>query len=307
MIAPWSLVTFVDAADDTGVAAQLRDGRVIAVDHLAGLTGVLDVVREWDRFAPILRSWQPESGPELEYHHLVAPLRFPNKVLCAGANYRAHLAEMGVEPDPAADAFFFFKPPTTTIIGPGETIIVRTADDKPDWEAEVAVVIGRAGRAISADVALEHVAGYTLVNDVSARGPHRVAHPLGPPFAWDWVASKAQDTFLPLGPGVTPTWLVDDPDNIPLALSVNGVTKQASSTSDLLFGIADLISAASKWTTLEPGDVIATGTPAGVGLPRGEFLTDGDVVEVTSPILGVLANPVRVLAGSDEPDAKAPA
>src|SRR5947209_5224169 len=126
------------------------------------------------------------------------------------------------------------------------------------------------------------------------RGPHRVQHPIGAPFEWDWLASKGADRSTPLGPGIRPAFMVGDPQHLDLRLWVNGKLKQEANTSDMVVGVAALIAAASELVTLEPGDVIATGTPDGVGLPRGEFLHPGDLVEMEVADFGRLTNPVVV-------------
>jgi 2-keto-4-pentenoate hydratase/2-oxohepta-3-ene-1,7-dioic acid hydratase in catechol pathway len=180
------------------------------------------------------------------------------------------------------------------MVGPEEPIEVPVDEDaKVDWEGELAVVIGQAARNISVEIAATVVAGFTICNDVSARGLHRRRSFVAPPFEWDWLASKGRDTFLPIGPGVTPTWLVDDPHDLRLRVWVNDVLKQDAQTSDMIVNVWQLVAAASTLVTLEPGDIITTGTPAGVGVARGEFLRLGDVVTVAIDGLGRLTNPVR--------------
>jgi 2-keto-4-pentenoate hydratase/2-oxohepta-3-ene-1,7-dioic acid hydratase in catechol pathway len=189
---------------------------------------------------------------------------------------------------------YFFLVPATTIIGPGDPIEVPIdAGAMVDWEGELAVVIGQHARNVSVENAPACVAGYTICNDVSARGLHRRTSYAAPPFEWDWLRSKGRDTFLPMGPSITPSWLVDDPHDLQLRVWVNGALKQDARTSDLIVDIWQLVAAASAFATLEPGDVITTGTPAGVGAPRGEYLRPGDVVTVEIERLGRLTNPVR--------------
>ncbi|HUE67591.1 MAG TPA: fumarylacetoacetate hydrolase family protein [Candidatus Acidoferrum sp.] len=255
--------------------------------------GVLDLVQRWDDVEPVLRKFDPASASTVADAELDLPLRYPPKVLCSATNYYAHMREMKVDRDPAARPYFFLKPPTTALVGPDQPIVVP-ADPaaKVDWEAELAVVIGRRARHVGEKDALHFVAGYSAINDVSLRGPHRVQHPIGVPFEWDWLASKGADRSTPLGPGVRPAFLVDDPQRLELRLWVNGELKQQASTSDMIDSVAALIAAASEILTLEPGDVIATGTPDGVGLPRGEFLRPGDVVEMEVGDFGRLRNPV---------------
>jgi len=295
----WRLVSF--DPDHTGprVGAQNPDGQVVTVDVLASEPDLLSVVRRWDEWEAVLRNWQPDWTGARPAGRLLAPLRYPAKLLAVGANYWSHMEEMGIVPGGASVPYFFFKPPTTTVIGPDEVIVVSDAAQRPDWEAEVAVVIGRSCRHVEPSEALKFIAGYTLVNDVSARGVHRRESAVGEPFVWDWLASKGQDTFCPMGPGITPGWMLPDPQRIEFELRVNGVLKQHATTADMVVGVTDLVAAASDLMTLEPGDVIATGTPAGVGVAHHQFLGDGDVVEIYSAQLGMLCNPVQV--GAERP------
>jgi 2-keto-4-pentenoate hydratase/2-oxohepta-3-ene-1,7-dioic acid hydratase in catechol pathway len=287
---PWSLVSYVTKAGDERAGA-LAGERVVELPMAA--CGVLELVERWADVEPELKMFDPDSAPVVKDATLQLPLRYPRKVLCSGTNYYAHMREMKVIRADGAHPYFFLKPPTTSLVGPGEPIVVP-ADPaaRVDWEAELAVVIGRRARHIREADALEYVAGYSAFNDVSLRGPHRVQHPIGEPFQWDWLASKGADRSTPLGPGIRPAFQVADPQRLDLRLWVNGDLKQQANTSDMIDGVSALIAAASEILTLEPGDVIATGTPDGVGLPRGEFLRPGDVVEMEVADFGRLTNPV---------------
>jgi 2-keto-4-pentenoate hydratase/2-oxohepta-3-ene-1,7-dioic acid hydratase in catechol pathway len=240
-----------------------------------------------------------DGAPAVEYDALLPPLRWPRKVICAGVNYRRHMQEMGGEiPAGGWRPYFFLKAPTTTIVGPHDPIIVRAPDEaRYDWEAELAVVIGIGGRDIPAADALAHVAGYCVANDITARGRHRRSAVPAEAFTYDWFAAKSMDSSLPLGPGITPAFQVPDPQDLRLRLWVNGELQQDESTSDMVCPVAELISAASEVVTLEPGDVIATGTPSGVGAARGLYLRAGDVVRVAIDGLGILENTVIDPAG----------
>jgi 2-keto-4-pentenoate hydratase/2-oxohepta-3-ene-1,7-dioic acid hydratase in catechol pathway len=289
-VSAWSLVTYRTREGESRAGA-LTGERVVELPVKA--RGVLDLVQRWDDVEPVLRKFAPASASTVADAELDLPLRYPPKVLCSATNYYAHMREMKVDRDPAARPYFFLKPPTTALVGPDQPIVVpATPAAKVDWEAELAVVIGRRARHVSEKDALRFVAGYSAINDVSLRGPHRVQHPIGVPFEWDWLASKGADRSTPLGPGVRPAFLVDDPQRLELRLWVNGELKQQANTSDMIDSVAALIAAASEILTLEPGDVIATGTPDGVGLPRGEFLRPGDVVEMEVGDFGRLRNPV---------------
>ena len=217
------------------------------------------------------------------------------RIFCVGINYRSHAAEgkelAGLD-EPAVPMIFGRW--QQSLVVDGTPVPVPPNEPGLDWEAELAVVIGRRTKHVSEADALACVAGYSAINDISLRGPHRVAHPIGEPFQWDWLASKGSDRSTPLGPGIRPAFQVENPQRLSLRLWVNGRLKQKGNTSDMVIDVAGLIAAASRLVTLEPGDVIATGTPDGVGLPRGEFLRPGDVVEMEVGDFGRLTNPVVV-------------
>jgi len=218
---------------------------------------------------------------------LLAPL-LPGKVLCAGANYYDHMAEMGFPgvKKETQRLFFFMKPPRNAVVGPGATVIMPRGTQKYDWEIELAAVIGKTARYVSAERALDHVAGYTIAIDLSARDFNQAPDQF---FKYDWVAGKATDTGCPLGPWIVPALAFADPQTIALKLSVNGVLKQDSSTSQMIYSVAEQIARASEIMTLDPGDVILTGTPAGVGVPKGTFLKVGDRIDAEIAGIGVLS------------------
>ena len=192
-------------------------------------------------------------------------------------------------PDPAADPFFFLKSPTTTVIGPLDDIrIGADPADRFDWEAELGVVISSRARDVLPEDALSIVAGYVVSNDIPARGLAQRA--AAAPFDWNWLGQKNQDDSCPIGPGVVPSWYITDPQDLAMTLQVNGEIKQKSSTSQMVVSVAQLIAGASRMTTLEPGDLILTGTPAGVGLPHNTFLHPGDVVTVEIEGIGRITN-----------------
>lgn len=289
----WALVTFHQDPGEPEVGVLAGGAVRRGPAELIGL-GMLEVLESWDELTPVLRGLAPAELAPVDDAVLLAPLRYPRKVLCAGANYYAHLTEMGVDrPDGPVDPYFFFKPPTTSVIGPGDDILLpRRAGRMMDWEVELGAVIGRRATDVTPERAREFVAGWTVVNDVSARDQLARSGAVAPPFAHDWVRAKAGDASCPMGPGIVPDWLVGDPQRIALRLSVNGVVKQDSSTTDMVTGIWDLIATASATVTLEPGDVIATGTPAGVGFPHRDFLAPGDEVVAEIDGVGRLRNPV---------------
>jgi 2-keto-4-pentenoate hydratase/2-oxohepta-3-ene-1,7-dioic acid hydratase in catechol pathway len=294
----WSLVTYQHNGT-VGVAVLRADGTLCAPTGLKRWATMLDLVSDWRLAEGVLRGLEIDDAPVIQHDALLSPLRWPRKVICAGVNYRSHMREMGGEiPTHDWRPFFFLKPPTTTVIGPYDPITVRSPETaRYDWEAELAVVIGLGGREIPPTEALAHVAGYCVANDVTARGYHRRLAVPADAFIYDWFAAKSMDGALPLGPGITPAFQVPNPQDLRLRLWVNGELQQDASTSDMVCTVAELVSAASEVVTLEPGDVIPTGTPSGVGAGRGLFLRGGDVVRATIDGLGTLENTVIDPAG----------
>ena len=210
------------------------------------------------------------------------PIERPGKIVCVGLNYKDHAEEQGVEP-PAAP--LFFAKYTTSLIGPGEAIVIPPLVTQCDYEAELGVVIGSRVRGISKESAFEAVRGYICANDVSARDLQ---------FAdGQWTRGKSPDTFCPVGP-LVPASEVPDPHALRIRAIVSGETLQDSTTANLIFGIDEIISYASQTSTLEPGDLILTGTPAGVGVFRDpkRLLVPGDTVTIEIEGIGELTNPV---------------
>jgi 2-keto-4-pentenoate hydratase/2-oxohepta-3-ene-1,7-dioic acid hydratase in catechol pathway len=225
---------------------------------------------------------------ELVGVRLLAPVVRPSKIIGLARNYRTHGPRDG---DPGAPTLFGMVP--SALIGPGDSIVVPPQAAMVDWEAELAVVIGRRAKDVPVERALEYVAGYTVLNDVSARDPEIVAGQL--------FRGKAFDTFKPTGPWLTTVDELADASDLAIRLWVNGNIKQDSRTSELIAGVRELIAFCSSTFTLEPGDVIATGTPGGVGASRQppEFLAPGDEVVVEIEGIGRLRNGVRA-AGDGE-------
>jgi 2,4-diketo-3-deoxy-L-fuconate hydrolase len=294
----WSLVTGRTPGGAELVGALRADGTVVAVPPLSAYAGLWPVFAAGVDLRAALDGFVPDpQAPALDVT-LLAPIRYPAKLLCAGANYGSHVREMTGKPAPeGAQPWFFSVPPSTTIIGPDEAVLIPPDPDaRVDWEAELAVVVGAPLRFATPDQALAGVAGYTILNDVSARGLSRPAVPLAPAMSIDWIRSKAHDTFCPMGPGVTPAWLVPDPQVLTVRMWLNGELMQDGSTSDMVFDVGTLLSALSETVSLEAGDVVATGTPAGTGSATGRYLTAGDEVVIEIGGLGRLANPVRLVS-----------
>jgi 2,4-didehydro-3-deoxy-L-rhamnonate hydrolase len=215
---------------------------------------------------------------------LRAPIPRPGKIVCVGLNYRDHAAESG---QPVPDHPILFAKFANSVIGPGEAIVLPIDSEQPDYEAELGVVIGTTAKRVGGSEAIGHVAGYTCVNDVSARDLQFRSS--------QWMLGKAIDTFLPMGPWLVTADEIPDPQALRIGCRLNGEQVQDSSTEQMVFGVAELVAFISRTMTLEPGDVIATGTPPGVGFARTpqQFLRDGDEVTIEIEGIGVLTNPVR--------------
>jgi 2-keto-4-pentenoate hydratase/2-oxohepta-3-ene-1,7-dioic acid hydratase in catechol pathway len=288
----WALVQYRTGA---GIAVGVQvDQDVYAAPQLFGGRTLLEIVEDWPRWSTVLRTLDDQALTRVHEPDVIAPLTYPNKLICAGANYYDHAEEMGAaRPDPEAEPFFFLKSPTTTVVGPTADVPINTdGRSTVDWEAELGVVIGRRTHAVAEAEAAQAIAGYVVANDISDRGVFHRRGSVAAAFDWDWLGHKNQDAFCPLGPGLVPAWLVPDPHALKIRLDVNGVVKQDSNTSQMVVKVPGLIAAASKLMTLEPGDIILTGTPAGVGLPRHDFLSPGDVVTVEIEGVGRICNTV---------------
>jgi len=212
-----------------------------------------------------------------------APLSNPPRIFCIGLNYRDHAIESGMEIPKFPVVFFKLAP---SIVGPGEAIVLPAITQEPDYEAEFAFVIGKGGYQIPASEAMEHVYGYTIINDVSARDIQFSTS--------QWSLSKSLPTFCPMGPYIVTADEIADPHALDVQLSIDGEVLQHSNTSELIFKIPELIEYISSITPLLPGDVVSTGTPFGVGLGRNpkRWLKPGETVTITIEGLGQLMNPV---------------
>ena len=271
-------------------AIVVRDaGGVTALRALAGESpaSILELIEDWpqweSRFEKLLAS---SSARELDAATLAwLPPLMPRKLICIGVNYGEHNREMlGTIDEPTP--YSFMKPPTTSLVGSGRAIQLPAHAQKIDYEAELAVVIGRSAYCVEPEDALNHVFGYSVINDISARDWISASTPLGP----DWTMAKGFNQSAPMGPWITPALFVPDPQDLDISLAVNGTVKQDSNTSEMIFGVAPVVEHLARVMALEPGDVIATGTPAGVGAGRKppEFLKPGDEIRVEIEGLGVL-------------------
>jgi len=306
MASEYRLVSYVEGGVAPKAGVLVGERVVPAATLLPGADGidsssVLGLLRAWDRAHPRLHAAaqkvQPNDGIALAQVKLLAPILYPGALFCAGANYWDHLEEMaeiakrtiGKAPSmvKGAEPYFFMKTAAGSIIGTDTPARLPSFSKQVDWEAELGVVIGKETRDISEAKAFDAVAGYLIVNDLSARDLMKRE---GTPFGMDWVGQKCFEDAAPMGPWFTPAAYVRDPNDMPIKLWVNGVLKQNSNTGRMVHGIAEQIAYLSRHFTLFPGDVIATGTPAGVGMPRGEFLKVGDEVRIEVGGCGQLTN-----------------
>ncbi|MGJ7542445.1 fumarylacetoacetate hydrolase family protein [Variovorax sp. LT1R16] len=306
--------------DGPRFAGLVIDDRVAPMNRLAEAVGasqalaharVLDLLERWDDARPWLAAlaagaaqfpdWRPAAT--LTIH---PPVDLPRQVFCTGANYRKHVVDLTVDSGVGPEGLdaqglrrwaenmmderaangepYVFTKPVSAISGPFEPLVLPVTTTKPDWELELAVVIGRGGYRIRREDALSHVAGYAIVNDISARD--LIARTDYKMLGTDWLRSKGQPGFLPFGPYLVPAEFVPRPHALAMRLSVGGRTMQDETTADMIFGIERQIEYISTYARLLPGDVICTGSPAGNGTHYNRFLQPGDVMESTIEGLG---------------------
>jgi 2-keto-4-pentenoate hydratase/2-oxohepta-3-ene-1,7-dioic acid hydratase in catechol pathway len=279
-------VKLVTYRSDRGLrAGVLRDGTVIDAWDAIEPGGSQSSVREL-LAAGALGELADAGGDGIPIAgvSLVVPVPDPQKIICIGLNYLAHAAEAGIEPPPAPTFFAKFA---NALVPHAAEVILPAASEKVDYEAEVAFVIGRRAHEVDERDALDHVAGYMLLNDLSARDL-QFATP-------QWMPGKVFDGSAPCGPALVTPDEAGAHDAIEISLTLNGETMQSADTSDLIFSVPQLVAHLSRWMTLEPGDIVSTGTPSGVGSVREPrvWLQDGDEVVVSSPSLGRLATKIR--------------
>lgn len=319
----------ISTANISRRAALVREDRVLSLDAFAeagnaGLNpsmSVRDLLADWSRASLVLDAmveqadWSQAIAVEAVTFH--APVDPPRQIFCTGANYRKHVVDltldMNVGPEGLAgeelrrwaekmiddrvetgDPYVFTKP-QGAVAGPNDTLTLPSNTQKPDWELELAVVIGKGGFAISRDAAHEHVAGYAIANDISARD--LIARLDYKMLGTDWLRAKGQKGFLPLGPYLVPAKFVPDPYDLRIRLSVEGQLMQDENTGDMLFDIARQIEYISRYSELFPGDVICTGSPAGNGTHYNRFLRDGDLM--IGEIDGLGRQSIRCVAAVD--------
>jgi 2,4-didehydro-3-deoxy-L-rhamnonate hydrolase len=321
---PFSLGTFSSATRATFPALVVRDN-VFAIADLdlrsgsiklpAARLSMVDVLEVWEDIFPVLcqtaeRLSDSDGLPQSTLSTL-APL-MPRQIICAGANYRKHVIDLLVaHPDSGSDPSssieerrrraerimdhraaagqpFAFVKGSSTVLGPFADLAIPADSSETDWELELGVVIGRRTRRVSRERAMEHVAGYVVCNDISARD--RLARPDFPTLGLDFLAGKCGPGFLPMGPLVVPATFIPNPQDLMITLRLNGETMQSESTFNMIFPIAQLIEYVSTHMQLLPGDVICTGSPSGNGAHYRRFLRPGDVLEGTIEKLGTQRN-----------------
>jgi 2-keto-4-pentenoate hydratase/2-oxohepta-3-ene-1,7-dioic acid hydratase in catechol pathway len=302
----YKLVTY-ETVQGSRAGAVLND----EVFDLAEITGkpsyatMLGVLDNWTKAEPVIedavakRGSGATQGSPLAKVRLLAPVLYPSAIFCAGANYSDHMAEMtrvfnlAPEPDPhkAGLTPWHFIKASRTVVQTEARVPLPERTKMLDWEAELAAFIGRTAKNVPMERTLDYVAGYTVANDLSARDfTVRPNVPESSPFRYDWISQKSFDGACPVGPWIVPAKQIPDPQRLGIKLWVNDVLKQDSHTSKMIFSLAEQIAQLSARLTLHPGDLILTGTPAGVGMARKEFLKSGDVVRVWVEQVGELTN-----------------
>ena len=307
----WGLATVA------GAGALVRGDRYVPLAHWGETRGVLALLEDWEAVAPQLARWADDeaafaTAADFAAASVEMPYR-PGQVFCTGANYKKHVvglimgdasmrtneheqqseeerrakAEAMMDERASLPPFCFVKLPSCAI-GPRDTVVLPSNVAKPDWELELGVVIGKQAHRVSPEQAMDHVAGFAIVNDVTARD--HVFRRDGSAIGADWLAGKCFPTFLPFGPMIVPKEQVADPYDLTIRLSVNGKVYQDESTSDMMTSIERQVAFLSHITVLQPGDVICTGSPYGNGAAFGVFLQDGDVMEGTITGLGTQRN-----------------
>ena len=301
---PWhAIAAYSTPGRERRLALVLEDKLHDLADAVAGdptLAGTLDDwLRRWPEAEPVLaraaaelsgraaaRRPQPLAEGTFTLHAPYAP----GRIFAAASNYHEHAREMGTKLAARAESEpYFFLKAETSVADPGADVVKPRHTERLDWEVELGVVIGRGGRHIAPERALEHVAGYVVFNDVSARDLNRRTDY---PFTHDWFRGKSFDTFGPMGPWFVPRACIADPQRLRLTLDVNGERMQDGSTGEMIFSVVEQIAYLSRILSLRVGDLIATGTPTGVGMGRGVYLKPGDRMRAAIESIGAIENPV---------------
>jgi 2-keto-4-pentenoate hydratase/2-oxohepta-3-ene-1,7-dioic acid hydratase in catechol pathway len=305
-VAEYKLVSYRTAKGPR--AGVVVDEQVYDAAALAGKSqyqSILDVLRDWRGADSLLREKASKPGKAksipLKKAKLLAPVLYPGAVFCAGANYTDHMAEMaraqnrapGPNMKELGEKPWHFIKTSTSVVGPGAAVKLPSYTKQVDWEVELAAVIGRTVKDVPVEKALACVAAYTVANDLSARDVmRRDKVPPTTPFHYDWVSQKCFDGACPLGPWLVPAAQIGDPQKLALKLWVGSELMQDSNTEKMIFSTAEQIAMLSSRVTLHPGDLVLTGTPAGVGVPRGRFLQPGETVKLWIEKIGELTHRV---------------
>ena len=277
----------IDAADATGNTAW---------------STVLGALQSWREAHQAFSKVREGGGIALSQTELLAPVLYPGDIYCAGANYQDHVDEMDRKSgrpkgknmkELGERPWFFVKSGRSAVVGPGAAVKLPTYSKAVDWELELAAVIGQEARNVSAKDALDCIAGYTIANDLSARDAMKRAKvDSSSPFHYDWLSQKCFDGACPIGPWMVPAADVGDPHNLDMKLWIGDELMQDSNTKEMIFSIAEQIEMLSSRVTLYPGDLVLTGTPAGVGAARKRFLRPGEKLRLYIEKLGELAHSV---------------
>jgi 2-keto-4-pentenoate hydratase/2-oxohepta-3-ene-1,7-dioic acid hydratase in catechol pathway len=290
---------------DTGPRAGILVGDTVHDAEAASgnpkYRSVLAILNDWEAADPAFANIAPKGGSDksgmpLRETRLLAPILYPGQIWAAGANYADHISEMSQSEFRAVDAkkiggrpWHFSKSSRSAVIGQDSRRPLPPYSTKVDWEVELAVVIGRTATRVPASRALDYIAGYTIANDLSARDfVARDGIAPDSPFRFDWLSHKGFDGACPMGPWITPARAIPDPQNLGLKLWVDDQLMQDSRTSYMIFSIAEQIEEISARVTMNPGDVILTGTPSGVGMTKGVFLKSGQRLRLWIEHIGEL-------------------
>ncbi len=289
-----TVIPLAAAAAKLGVACPLGDSLLAVLPGGAQRSAVQNIQQQLNQLSASDIAALRVSTDSVK---LLVPVPAPSKLLLLAGNYSKHIEEGGGKATERAQTFpyVFMKPPLTTLTNPGDPVrIPEVSPNHIDWELELGVIIGRTAKNVNEADALNYVAGYTVVNDVSDRkfrpNPGRTQREKDGFF--DWLHGKWHDTFCPMGPCVLPADELPDPQTLHMTLKVNGNVEQDGSTAEMVFPVAAIIEFISSFVTLVPGDIISTGTTAGVGHAKGKFLKAGDVMEAWIEQIGTLRSPV---------------
>ncbi|MEU3891915.1 fumarylacetoacetate hydrolase family protein [Streptomyces sp. NPDC029041] len=300
MTTPRYVLASIESEGDP-VSVIVHDDTVYELPGGPSMRAVLDDWQGWtEQIESAISSGRLGRGVPVAEVRFAAPLPEPRNLYMAGANYADHAREMrGLPRDapitPPVQGPFFFLKPTSTVVGPDSAVVLPNGIDRLDWEVELAAIIGTPARNMSEESALDCVAGYTVINDVSARDRFKREPAPEPPMTFDWFSQKGWATTCPMGPWLVPSQFCADPGALRMTLRVNDVVKQNSSTAEMIFDLKAQIAFLSRVVELLPGDVIATGTPAGVGAgdKNSRYLQPGDEMAAEVEGIGTLRNRIE--------------